>query len=90
MKTISIIIPAHNEEKNISLIFEKLTEVFRSFDAEKYAFNVLFINDGSTDGSAKEIEKLAENNQQQYEVTLKSIRARQADIDTNKAIIREQ
>jgi len=63
MKTISIIIPAHNEEKNIGPIFEKLTEVFRTFDAEKYTFDVLFVNDGSADGSAKEIEKLAQNNQ---------------------------
>jgi len=63
MKTISIIIPAHNEERNIGLIFEKLTEVFRSFDAGKYTFEVLFVNDGSADGTAEEIEKLAQNKQ---------------------------
>lgn len=60
MKTISIIIPAYNEEKNIGLIYEKLAEVFRTFDAEKYAFDVLFVNDGSTDKTVQEIEKLAQ------------------------------
>jgi len=60
MKTISIIIPAYNEEKNIALIYAKLAEVFRSFDAEKYAFDMLFVNDGSTDNTIKEIEKLTQ------------------------------
>jgi polyisoprenyl-phosphate glycosyltransferase len=63
MKKVTIIIPAYNEEKNISLIHEKLSEVLKTLDAQKYTFDVLFVNDGSIDGTGKEIEKLAENNQ---------------------------
>jgi dolichol-phosphate mannosyltransferase len=59
-KLISIIIPAHNEEKNIRPLYEKLVGVFQSL-ASKYAFEIIYINDGSTDGTLQEIEKLAEN-----------------------------
>jgi len=62
MKKISIIVPAHNEEKNIPLIHGQLQNVFAKF-ANEYTFDVLFINDGSSDGTMVEIEKLAENDQ---------------------------
>lgn len=62
MKKISIIIPAHNEEKNVSLVYMQLQEVFSRCSSE-YVFDILFINDGSTDGTMTEIENLAKNNQ---------------------------
>lgn len=58
MKKISIVIPAHNEEKNVSLIFSKLKDVFSNC-ADKYEFEIIFINDGSDDGTLGEIEKIA-------------------------------
>ncbi|EKE18539.1 MAG: hypothetical protein ACD_9C00301G0001 [uncultured bacterium] len=58
MKKISIVIPAYNEEKNIGLIYSKIKNVFFAY-AEKYEFEMIFVNDGSTDGTLKEIEKLA-------------------------------
>jgi len=58
MKLISIIIPAYNEEKNISPLYEKLTDLFRLLDG-KYEFEILFVNDGSSDNTIGEIEKLA-------------------------------
>jgi len=58
MKSISIIIPAHNEEKNIPLIYKELQEIFRPL-SDQYAFNIFFVNDGSTDNTFKEIEKIA-------------------------------
>lgn len=57
MKTISIIIPAHNEEKNISLVHQELKKVFAI--CPDYAFNIFFVNDGSSDNTIGEIEKLA-------------------------------
>jgi dolichol-phosphate mannosyltransferase len=62
MKKISVIIPAHNEEKNIPLIHAELQKVFARCSSE-YQFEVLFVNDGSTDGTIGEIEKLAQENQ---------------------------
>jgi len=58
MKTISIVIPAYNEEKNISLMYNELQKVFKTLQG-KYVFDVLFVNDGSTDKTLLEIEKLA-------------------------------
>ena len=49
---ISIVIPVYNEEANI----DKLTEsILAALSDMKY--EVLFINDGSTDNSEKEIEE---------------------------------
>jgi polyisoprenyl-phosphate glycosyltransferase len=62
MKTVTIIIPAHNEEKNIPLIYSELQNVFKKLE-KPYVFEVLFVNDGSTDGTLKEIEKLASADQ---------------------------
>lgn len=58
MKTISILIPAYNEEKNIPLIYGELQKVLETLQ-NKYVFEVLFINDGSIDKTLSEIEKLA-------------------------------
>ncbi len=43
---ISIIVPAHNEEKNITLLVEKLSEMF---DNSKLSGEVILVDDGSTD-----------------------------------------
>lgn len=53
--TVSIIIPSLNEEKNIPLIYSNL---FRVLAQEN--FEVIFIDDGSRDGTADEIKKLAQ------------------------------
>jgi dolichol-phosphate mannosyltransferase len=58
MKKISIIIPAYNEEKNIPLSYAELKKVFAMCPAG-YEFEILFVNDGSVDGTIGEIEKLA-------------------------------
>jgi glycosyltransferase involved in cell wall biosynthesis len=55
-KTISIIVPAHNEEKNIPLISE---EIFGVFENLPYDFEIIFVNDGSKDNSQQVIEVLA-------------------------------
>lgn len=59
MKSFSIIIPAYNEEKNIPLIYEELQKIFDSL-RDRYSFEIFFVNDGSSDGTLKEIEKLAD------------------------------
>lgn len=59
MQTISIIIPAHNEEKNIALIYAEISKIV-DFFGDKYSWEIMFINDGSTDNTLAEIEKLAD------------------------------
>ncbi|MDD5396661.1 MAG: glycosyltransferase family 2 protein [Candidatus Moranbacteria bacterium] len=58
MKKISIIIPAYNEEKNVDLIYVELQKVFATCPKE-YEFEILFVNDGSSDNTLGEIERLA-------------------------------
>lgn len=54
---VSLIIPVYNEEKNIQPLVKKLLSVLK-----KYSYEILFIDDGSTDKTASEIKKFAKQN----------------------------
>ena len=56
MKLISIVVPAYNEEKNISSMHEKLVQQLETLP---YRYEILFINDGSSDGTLEKILSLA-------------------------------
>jgi polyisoprenyl-phosphate glycosyltransferase len=60
-KLISIIIPVFREEKNISLITNELQEILETIK-DKYDYEIIFVNDGSSDNTWFEIEKLCINN----------------------------
>lgn len=62
MKKISIVIPAHNEEGNVALVHEKISQVFAGLDG--YDFEVIFVNDGSRDRTQEKLEELAARNQE--------------------------
>lgn len=47
MKTISILIPAYNEKDVLNLLYDRLTTIINSLGY--YHFEILFVNDGSTD-----------------------------------------
>ncbi|API93035.1 putative glycosyltransferase CsbB [Virgibacillus pantothenticus] len=55
MELISIIIPTYNEEDNIQLIYES---VKREFDRLAYHFEMIFIDDASTDNTLQQIKQL--------------------------------
>jgi glycosyltransferase involved in cell wall biosynthesis len=57
MKKISIVIPAFNEEKNLPLIHQKISEVF--LDLPNYNFEIIFVNDGSRDKTQEVLEQLS-------------------------------
>ncbi len=56
---LSVVIPAYQEEKNISYIYSELLPVLHSVH-EKYHYEIIFVDDGSPDATWKEIEKLCE------------------------------
>ena len=56
-KLISIVIPLLNEEKDIPLIYAALQEVWAKL--QRYNYEFIFVNDGSTDHSALAIAALA-------------------------------
>ena len=54
-KRISIVVPVHNEEINIPLIHKELAEVFVKLP---YSYEILFVDDGSTDNSVRKANDL--------------------------------
>jgi dolichol-phosphate mannosyltransferase len=55
MKKISLVIPVFNESKNIKLLYDRLLSVFNKL---QYDFEIIFIDDGSSDNSAEVISEL--------------------------------
>lgn len=58
-QTLSIIIPAYNEEKSISKICHRIAEIMGN---NRIPYEIIFVNDGSVDGSWDEIRKQNEEN----------------------------
>lgn len=57
-KLISIVIPAYNEQDNVGRVYEEVKKVFE--DALKqYDFEIIFLDNHSTDCTFKNLEKLA-------------------------------
>ena len=52
---ISVIIPVFNEEKGLGLLVDRLLPVLESLE---HPFEVVFVNDGSRDGTLDELKKL--------------------------------
>ena len=58
---ISVIIPVYNEEKNIQNLYDRLTQVMENL---KITYELIFINDGSSDASIGLIKVLAKKNKE--------------------------
>jgi glycosyltransferase involved in cell wall biosynthesis len=56
---ISIIIPVHNEQESINELFAQISQ---SLENCKYSYEVIFVNDGSTDNSWSLIKELGKSN----------------------------
>jgi glycosyltransferase involved in cell wall biosynthesis len=53
---LSIIIPIYNEEENINILNTNLIKVLNGLN---YSFEVIYVNDGSSDDSAKRLSRLS-------------------------------
>ncbi|MBR2411371.1 MAG: glycosyltransferase family 2 protein [Clostridia bacterium] len=60
-KTVSVVVPIFNEEKMVSEVFSRVKKVFSSL--EDYDFELVFFDDGSTDGTRAAIEELSAQNE---------------------------
>ncbi len=66
-KKLSIIIPAYNEEKNISHL---VAELDKSIGTTGYEYEYIFVNDGSKDNTLQEIKLQAETHPQVFYIEL--------------------
>ena len=61
MQTVlSFVIPFMNEEKTLRELYERIAEAARGVLGPDQTFELIYIDDGSTDGSLAEVEKLLE------------------------------
>ena len=59
MKTlVSVVVPFYNEEENVPLLASQISAVFA--ELPDYEYECVFVNDGSTDGTRRELTRLAE------------------------------
>lgn len=56
VQLISIVLPVYNEEKNLPTMYAQLSKIID--DVPQYHFEVIFVNDGSKDGSWNYIKQL--------------------------------
>lgn len=66
-KEVSIVIPVCNEEANISVVTSALEGVFAKLP---YNHTIIFVDDGSTDGTLTEIKRIAKENNKLYFISL--------------------
>lgn len=59
MKRISVLVPTYNEEENIRLVYERVTAVMEK-SLSQYAYEIVFIDNASTDHSRDLIKELCE------------------------------
>lgn len=56
---LSIVLPIYNEEKSLSELFERITSVVTEL---QYSYEIIAVNDGSRDASARELNAIAAKN----------------------------
>lgn len=57
---VSVLVPLFNEEESLKKLASQITDVFKTISSK---FEILFIDDGSTDKSLKNIKELARGNE---------------------------
>jgi len=65
---LSLVIPIYNEEENIPLLHAEIKEVL---DSTSYQYEMIFIDDGSSDTSVSVLEKLSQNDEKVLVVALR-------------------
>lgn len=86
-KLISLVIPVYNEAPNLE---ELHNEIIQSIEALPYKFEILFVDDGSADDSARAIVKIAKQDQQVQLVQLARNFGKEAAVSAGLQAVRGQ
>ena len=60
-KMLSLIVPVYNEEEVLEVSFEKMDQEMKKIG---YPYEIIYVNDGSRDGSMKILRRIAKENPQ--------------------------
>ena len=63
MSMLSVVVPCYNEEENVAPFYEELMRHTSFLDERQIELEVLYIDDGSRDGTVKEVKKLRERDE---------------------------
>ncbi len=63
MQLISIIVPCYNEEENIRDFYDELMKTESFFKEHDVDMEIIYVNDGSKDGTVREVKKLNEQDE---------------------------
>ena len=69
MKMLSIIVPCYNEAENIRDFYDELMKTERFFHEHDVEFEIIYIDDGSSDGTVTNIRKLNQTDQRVHLVS---------------------
>lgn len=63
MSLLSVVVPCYNEEENVPLFYEELMKSHNFFTQENLQLEILFIDDGSRDGTVEQVKRLREKDE---------------------------
>lgn len=63
MKLLSVIVPCYNEEESVALFYEELIKNDPYFKTKELALELIYVDDGSTDGTVAEVRRLRERDE---------------------------
>jgi dolichol-phosphate mannosyltransferase len=66
-KKISIVICCYNEEDNIPIVVDA---IHKNMDSETYSYEIILVNDGSSDGTLQVVKTLAQHDEQLFYLNL--------------------
>jgi dolichol-phosphate mannosyltransferase len=66
-KLVSVVIPAHNEEENLDEVINRIEKVFELLP---YHYQLIFVDDGSSDNSLMKLQKEAETRKNLFFISL--------------------
>ena len=63
MALLSVVVPCYNEEENVHYFYEELLKNQPFFEEKKMDVEVIYVDDGSKDGTVAEVKKLTQNDE---------------------------